>query len=118
MVAGNSDFQARAGAVAADAKFVLGGISVNQAARSARIRYYIPLGGVDRVEVSTYDIRGRMIWRNTQTVRPASWNTTEWNTRNSRRGGAAAGLYIVRVRAIDARGQTVAVENRRITFAW
>jgi hypothetical protein len=29
----------------------------------------------------------------------------------------AAGLYIIRVRAVNVKGATTAVENRRITFA-
>jgi autotransporter-associated beta strand protein len=115
MVVGSREYQAKI-TTPATTKFTVAGISVNQAARSMRLRYYIPSVGIDRVEVSIYDIKGRMAWRNMERVRPGAWNTMEWNTRGSRRG-VGAGLYIVRVRAVDARGRTVAVENRRITFA-
>jgi hypothetical protein len=117
MVVGTRQYQTQIGVGNPDAKFKVGAVIVNSSARSARIRYYIPFAGVDRVEVSVYDIKGRMAWKDMQNVRPSTWNTTEWRSRESRRGAAAAGLYIIRVRAIDARGKTVAVENRRITFA-
>jgi autotransporter-associated beta strand protein len=117
MVVGNRDYQARIGVGGSDAKFSVSPIAVNQTARSARVRYYIPFAGVDRVEVSVYDVRGRLIWRNMERVKPASWNTMEWNSRAGRYGAAPAGLYIIRVRAIDAKGKTAAIENRRITFA-
>jgi hypothetical protein len=101
----------------AGAKFVMGRVSVNQAARSASIKYYIPFAGVDKVEVSVYNLKGKMVWKNAQKVKPAMWNTVEWKSRESRGGSVAAGLYIIRVRAVNVKGATTAVENRRITFA-
>jgi len=115
MVVGSKEYQAKI-TTPATTKFTVARISVNQAARSMRLRYYIPFAGIDRVEVSVYDIKGRMAWKNAERVRPGAWNMMEWNTRESRRS-VGAGLYIVRVRAVDAKGRTVAVENRRITFA-
>ena len=117
MVIGGGEYRNRVGAGAPGSKFTVSHVNVNQAARSARIKFYIPLAGIDRVEVSAYDIKGRMVWRNMQTVRPSTWNTIEWNSRQSRSGPVSAGLYILRVKAIDAKGRTTAVENRRLTFA-
>ncbi|MCL2218351.1 MAG: autotransporter-associated beta strand repeat-containing protein [Chitinispirillia bacterium] len=116
MVVGGREYQNKVVAPVAS-KFTVAGISVNQGARSVRLRYYIPMAGIDMVEVSVYDIRGRMAWKSAQRVRPNSWHTTEWNSRESRRGSVGAGMYIIRVRAIDARGKTTAVENRRIMFS-
>jgi autotransporter-associated beta strand protein len=117
MVIGGGEYRNRIGAGAPASKFAVSHVNVNQAARSARIKFYIPLAGIEKVEVSAYDIKGRMVWRNMQTVRPSTWNTIEWNGRQSRNGPISAGLYILRVKAIDAKGRTTAVENRRLTFA-
>jgi len=116
MVVGTKDYLAKTG-VGQNMKFMMGSVAVNQAARSARIRYYVPFAGVDRVEVTAYNLKGTVVWKNTQKAQSASWNTMEWNSRSSGRGGTAAGLYIVRVRALNAKGKTVAVADRRLTFA-
>jgi len=115
MVVGSKEYLAKMGA-GANMKFVMGNIGVNQAARSARIRYYVPFAGVERIEAAAYDLKGNVVWKNTQKANSGSWNTMEWNSRNSKRGGTAAGLYIVRVKAFNAKGKTVAVANRRVTF--
>jgi len=117
MITGSSRYQARVVSGPAGTKFAVGRIVVNQAARSAKIRYYAPFAGVSKVEVAVYDVRGRALWKNTDDVRPSAWGAMEWRSRDSKRGAVAAGLYIVRVRAIDGKGKTVAVENRRIMFS-
>ncbi|MCL2242415.1 MAG: autotransporter-associated beta strand repeat-containing protein [Chitinispirillia bacterium] len=115
MVVGGREYQAKT-AVSPASKFKVAAVSVNQAARSVRLRYYVPSAGVDRVEVSVYDLKGRVVWKNIEKVRPGAWNTTVWNGRESRRG-AGAGLYILRVRAVDGTGRTAAVDNRRVVFS-
>ena len=115
MVVGSNDYLAKTG-VGTNMKFIMGNIAVNQAARSARIRYYVPFAGVDRIEATAFDLKGSVVWKSSQKAQSASWNTMEWNSRNSRRGGTAAGLYIVQVKAFNAKGKPVAVANRRITF--
>jgi hypothetical protein len=116
-VVGSRDYLNKTAVGPTGAKFAMGGIAVNQAARSVRIKYYVPLAGTDRVEVSVYNLKGRLLWKNAEKVRLSSWNVMEWRARESRGGAVAAGLYIIRVRAINVTGKTTAVENRRITFA-
>jgi uncharacterized repeat protein (TIGR02543 family) len=116
-VVGGKDYLNKTVAGPSGAKFAMGGISVNQSARSVRLKYYVPLAGTDRVEVSVYNLKGRLIWKNAEKVRLSSWNTMEWRSRESRGGAAAAGLYIIRVRAMNVTGKTTAIESRRITFA-
>jgi autotransporter-associated beta strand protein len=118
MIVGGGGYRAKAAAVAAaGAKFSIGKISVNKSARSAVISYYIPESGVNMVEVSIYNIKGRQVWKNAQKTKAAAWNTTEWNSRSSRWGAASTGLYIVRVKAIRADGRAVGVDTKRIIFA-
>ncbi|MDR0331134.1 MAG: hypothetical protein LBH93_05450, partial [Chitinispirillales bacterium] len=117
MIVGNSAYRAKTAAGPAGAKFKVSSISVNRAARSARINYYVPAAGIDRVEVSIYDIKGRQLWKNTQRVKAAAWNVTEWNSRQSKRGAVSAGLYIVRVKAVNGTGRVVGVDSKRVTFA-
>jgi hypothetical protein len=116
MVVGMKQYLEKVGA-GPNMKFAMGNILVNQAARSARIKYYIPFAGIERVEVTVFDLRGNRVWRNSQKAQAASWNTMEWNSRKSRRGSTAAGLYIVRVKAINAKGKVAAVADRKLTFA-
>jgi hypothetical protein len=116
-VMGSRDYLNKTAVGPSGAKFAMGGLAVNQAARSVRIKYYVPLAGTDRVEVSVYNLKGRTVWKNTEKVRQSSWNTMEWRAGESRGGATSAGLYIIRVRAINVNGKTTAVENRRITFS-
>ncbi len=116
MIVGNSGYRARAASVNAGAKFTVGRINVNMSARSARISYYIPESGINRVEVSIYDIKGRQVWRTSQAAKAAAWNTVEWNSRGSRHGATSNGLYIVRIKAMNA-GGTAGVVTKRIMFS-
>jgi autotransporter-associated beta strand protein len=118
MIVGSGGYNVKAVAVAAaGAKFSIGKISVNKSARSAVISYYIPESGVNMVEVSIYNIKGRQVWKSAQKTKAAAWNTTEWNSRGSRWGAASTGLYIVRVKAIRADGRPVGVDTKRIVFS-
>jgi len=116
-VVGSRDYLNKTTVGPSGAKFAMGRVAVNQAARSVRVQYYVPLAGTDRVEMSVYNLKGRLMWKNAERVKQSSWNTMEWKSRESRGGAAATGLYIIRVRAINASGKTTAVENRKITFA-
>jgi hypothetical protein len=116
MIVGSNGYRAKAAATTAGAKFAVGRINVNRSARSARITYFVPESGVNRVEVSIYDIKGRQVWRNTQAVKAAAWNTTEWSGMGSRRT-ASTGLYVVRVKAMGANGRPVGVDTKRIMFS-
>jgi len=117
MIVGNSGYRAKAASVKAGAKFTIDRISVNKSARSARITYYVPESGVNQVEVSIYDIRGRQVWKTAQKVNAAAWNAIEWNSRASKRNTASTGLYVVRVKAMGPGGRTVGADTKRIMFS-
>jgi len=117
MIVGGNGYRAKAASVSAGAKFAVSKVIVNRAARSARINFYVPESGVNRVEMSVYDIKGRLIWTVSQNVKAASLNTIVWNSRSSKRGAASTGLYIARVKAIGANGRTVGADTKRIMFA-
>jgi uncharacterized repeat protein (TIGR02543 family) len=116
MVIGSNGYRGKAASTNAGAKFTVDKIRVNRTARSARFSYYIPASGIETVEVSIYDIKGRQIWKHAHRVKAADWNTTEWNSRSSRKG-AAIGLYIARVKAIGPGGMAVGADTKRIMFA-
>ncbi|MDR2592431.1 MAG: InlB B-repeat-containing protein [Chitinispirillales bacterium] len=116
MIIGSSGYRARAASANAGAKFTIGRINVNMSARSARISYYVPESGINQVEVSIYDIKGRQVWRTSQTAKAAAWNVVEWNSRGSRWGAASNGLYIVRIKATGT-GGTAGVATKRIMFS-
>jgi len=117
MIVGGNGYRAKAASVSAGAKFAVSKIIVNRAARSAKINFYVPESGVKQVELSVYDIKGRLVWTVSQNVKAASLNTIEWNSRSSRRGAASTGLYIARVKAIGANGRAVGADTKRIIFA-
>ncbi len=116
MIVGGNGYRAKAASVNAGAKFSVSKILVNRAARSARVNFYVPESGINQVEVSIYDIKGRQVWRVSQKTKAASWNTVEWNGRASRKS-ASTGLYIVRVKAMGANGRPVGVDTKRIVFS-
>jgi len=117
MIVGGNGYRAKAASVSAGAKFAISKVIVNRAARSARINFYVPESGINQVDVSIYDIKGRQVWKTVQKTKAASWNSVEWNGRNSRRGATSTGLYIVRVKAIGTNGRPVGADTKRIMFA-
>jgi len=117
MIVGANNYRAKAASVSAGAKFNISKIIVNRAARSARINFYVPQSGINQVDVSIYDIKGRQVWKTSQKTKAASWNVVEWNSRNSKWGATSTGLYIVRVKAIGDNGRTAGADTKRIMFS-
>ena len=59
------------------------------------IRYGVPREG--RVELGVYDVRGRLVARLVDEVKPAGYHAVVWEGRNSDGEGVASGTYLCRV---------------------
>lgn len=113
MVVGSEDYIRKNGVSPESMKFRFGGIRVNHSARTARVSYYMPLAGVDRIEISVLDMKGRAIWRQVEKGRTSVWNTVQWNGKTLQGGSVSAGSYIMRIRALNGKGATAATVDRR-----
>ncbi len=116
MVVGSSEYIQKAGATADQMKFVFGGLNVNSRAKSVRFNYYAPFAGVNNMEFTIIDMKGRVVWCGRQTVRPSAWNTYDWNGKSFSGSKVSAGTYLVRVKALNAKGRTVDVVDRKMMF--
>lgn len=78
------------------------------------IRFMLP-EHVGRVECRLFDTRGRLVWQQTRTgdtrVGP---NVVVWDGGADRAEAAAAGTYLLRVRAYDRDGALLAVREQRL----
>lgn len=64
---------------------------------STDIRYELPAEA--QVEVSVYDLSGRLVRVLEQGIRPAGENSVRWDGRDDQGGAQASGLYFVRLNA-------------------
>ncbi|MFP4164267.1 MAG: autotransporter-associated beta strand repeat-containing protein [Chitinispirillaceae bacterium] len=113
MVVGTSEYIQHKGVSPQNMKFRFGGINVNHSHRTARVRYYVPMAGVQQVEFTVLDIKGRTVWRHTENGRASVWNTVYWNGRTLGGGPVSAGSYLMRIRALNGKGKTAALVDRR-----
>ena len=94
---------------------VLGSIYPNPVGRTLTIRYNLPFSGVSAVQFEVYDVAGRMVWSKLiKNGLRAGANTFAWDTKQttllSRR------LYILRMKAIDEKGNTNKVMVHTFTY--
>jgi uncharacterized repeat protein (TIGR01451 family) len=62
---------------------------------STTIRYGVPREG--RVELGVYDVRGRLVARLIDEVKPAGYHAVVWEGRNAAGEGVASGTYLCRI---------------------
>jgi hypothetical protein len=118
LIVGNDAYLAKVRLGGAMYQLSLIGAYPNPFKRSLRIQYSIPGKNIRNVDFSITDLSGREIWKTTlaSDVLTAGPGVLAWNGKSKDNAPAAAGLYVVRMRAFDMQGKTSGVFEKRITY--
>jgi hypothetical protein len=117
LLVGTKDYLAKASLFIRPAMLSLIGTYPNPFRTFVRIRYNLPYEGVDKLRFFIFDLRGRVVWRRDVTC-GANFGPTDmvWNARTDNGGLISAGIYIVKMVAINAKQKAVAAFERKMTF--
>ena len=114
---GTPAFLAKAALVLRSATLAFVGISPNPASSLVRIRYSVPGAGVSSVKFAIYDLRGRMVWQQTVDERGRMGaREIDWDGRSFDRRRVAAGMYVVRMTALDESNRPGGSFEKRMTY--
>jgi PKD repeat protein len=115
LLVGTDEYLANARFIAEAGKLMLAGTWPNPFKNFVRIRYSLPYEGVDKVRFAVYDLRGKTIW-NTEIATGPSYGANElvWNARANNGQTVAAGMYILRMIALDKAGAQAGVFEKRM----
>jgi len=89
----------------------------NPAVHTMKIQYSLP-GNIQTVKFSIIDICGRTVWQKSVTGNSGSGlKEIVWNGRgNSGSSSVGAGMYIVRMTAVNAQNKAAGTFEKKITF--
>jgi hypothetical protein len=115
LVIGNDSYIAKTKTGNRFYRLALVGAGPNPFGRMLRIRYSLPYGGISSVEFSIVDLRGRLLW-SSQGATGAGLRELVWNGSCAGKRPVASGMYVLRMKALDAKGKTAGVFEKRITY--
>jgi len=117
LLVGTKDYLSKASMIARPALLALIGTYPNPFRSFVHIRYDLPYEGVDKLIFSIFDLRGRTIWHN-EIACGSKYGTGDmvWNTRSGDGRPVAAGIYILRMTALNNVHKVVGVFQRKMTF--
>jgi hypothetical protein len=115
LVIGNDAYIAKTRAGNRFYRLALVGAGPNPFGRMLRIRYSLPYGGIGGVEFSIVDLRGRRLWSSLGAT-GAGLRELVWNGTSAGKRPVASGMYVLRMKALDAKGKTAGVFEKRITY--
>ena len=117
LLVGTKEYLAKASVIARPAVLKLFGTYPNPFRSMVRIRYSLPYEGIDRVTFAIYDLRGRAVWR-AEVAAASQYGASDliWNGRSSDGRPVAAGMYILRMSALNTNRRPAGVFERKMTF--
>jgi hypothetical protein len=116
LLAGTTQYLAKTATVIRAGKLRFSSIYPNPFGSLVRIRYSAPPMGVESVSFGIYDMRGKLLWQHSITDQGARGEREIiWNGRANDNRRVAAGIYLVRMTAFDARGKNIAVFEKKMT---
>jgi hypothetical protein len=93
------------------------GTSPNPFRGLVRIRYSLPMSGIDELRFTICDLRGVVVWRQALGCRGRTGaGELTWSARTQGSRAAAAGIYLLRMSAFDAKGKQSGVFERKMTL--
>ncbi len=117
LVVGGKEYLAKMRRTLQTCRLDLVGAFPNPFGRIVKIRYTLPQQGVSRVAFSILNLLGRMEYRQVIDCRHRSgMHEVVWNGKDLRNGKVAAGLYIIRMTALNDQSGVVGVFEKRITY--
>jgi PKD repeat protein len=117
LLVGSEVYLAKTAAVIKNGKLMFAGTYPNPSGALVHIRYSVPQAGVSRVKFAIYDMRGRLVWQRTtaeqgaQGLREIIWDGMSLNKRP-----VVAGIYIIRMEALDAKQRSAGVFEKKMTY--
>jgi hypothetical protein len=115
LIAGSGDYLAKVRKTALSMKTALVGLHPNPFRQAVRISFSLPFGFFGRVHFAIYDACGRQVWNSSVRGRGGA-NDVVWTGRAKSGRAAAAGLYILRMTAENAKGERLGVFERKLTY--
>jgi PKD repeat protein len=113
LFAGNDKFLAKAAVMNTRALRLIGTYP-NPFRSAVRIRYTVPVQGVSSVTFTICDCRGAIVWR--RSVGGQGSGDLIWNGLTLHGSPVAAGMYILRMRALDQQHRECGVFEKRMTL--
>jgi len=117
LLVGSETYLSKTAAVIKNGKLMFAGTYPNPSGALVHIRYSVPQSGVNSVKFAIYDMRGRLVWQKTtaeqgtQGLREIIWDGTSINKRP-----VVAGIYVIRMEALDAKQKTSAMFEKKMTY--
>jgi hypothetical protein len=117
LLVGNSGYLAKARQQARPSLLALVGTYPNPFRAAVRIRYSIPYDGVKSVKFVIYSLSGRVLWRSeVKDVTHAGGRDLAWNGIGANGKPVAAGVYVLRMTALNSGTKLVGVFERKMTL--
>jgi hypothetical protein len=91
-------------------------VAPNPFRASLRIEYTVPQSGVDKVRFAVINQLGRVVSTMKLDKINSGTNQIIWNPKAGHGRGLAAGVYIIRLSALDNAGKTVSVRQSRVMY--
>ena len=114
---GTQGYLAKASAIARPEALKLFGTYPNPFSSMVHIRYCLPYDGVDKVRFAIYDMRGRSVWqKEISAVSKYGMSDVVWNGRAINGQPVAAGVYILRMTAVNSAKKPAGVFEKKMTF--
>jgi hypothetical protein len=114
---GTQGYLAKAASIARPAALKLFGTYPNPFSSMVRIRYCLPYDGVEKVRFAIYDMRGRSVWqKEINVVSKYGVSDMVWNGRAVNGQPVAAGIYILRMTALNSGKKPAGVFEKKMTF--
>ena len=117
LLVGSEAYLSKTAAFIKNGKLLFAGTYPNPAGALVHIRYSVPTTGVSGVKFAIYDMRGRLVWqkitaeRGGQGMREIVWDGTSLN-----KSRVSAGMYIIRMEALDAKQKTAGIFEKKMTY--
>lgn len=74
---------------------------------AVNIRYTVPFGANERIQIAIYTLQGRLVWeKRIDGLLSHGMHRVRWNGCDTRQNPVGSGLYLVRLMVIDERGKT------------
>jgi hypothetical protein len=117
LLVGSEAYLSKTAAVIKNGKLLFAGTYPNPAGALVHIRYSVPTTGVSAVKFAIYDMRGRLVWRKI-TAERAGQGMREiiWDGTSLYKSHVSAGIYIIRMEALDAKQKTAGIFEKKMTY--
>jgi FlgD Ig-like domain len=117
LLVGNAGYMAKARLLGRPSLLALIGTYPNPFRGLVRIRYSVPYTGVKNVKFTIYNLSGKVVWRHeVKDVAQSGVSDLVWNGTGTDGRPVAAGIYVLRMAALNSATKPLGVFERKMTF--